>query len=215
MKRTFSKVLMTLTLVTAPFAASSSAQVGAHPEVLDPNLATPAELQGAGLDPGLAAILMAARPFSDMSSLDAFLANELSEEARHAIYPKLFLPINLNHTTAAEIGLVPGMGPRMTHEFEEYRPYRGLAEFHREIGKYVDDEELARLAQFVFVPLDPNRMTLDHFLTISGVNESDWEALASGRPYGSMEAVKEVLAKHRDAAHADRVARYFSLPTDD
>ena len=37
----------------------------------------------------------------------------------------------------------------MAHEFEEYRPYVALAQFRREIGKYVDDDELNRLARYV------------------------------------------------------------------
>ena len=41
----------------------------------------------------------------------------------------------------------------MLREFKEYRPYTALAQFHREIGKYVDEKELARLEQYVFVPV--------------------------------------------------------------
>ncbi len=37
----------------------------------------------------------------------------------------------------------------MLHEFKEYRPYKDLAQFRREVGKYVDDTELARLERFV------------------------------------------------------------------
>ena len=51
-----------------------------------------------------------------------------------------------------EILLIPGVGNRMLREFKEYRPYVALAQFHREIGKYVDATELARLEQYVFVP---------------------------------------------------------------
>jgi hypothetical protein len=40
----------------------------------------------------------------------------------------------------------------MLREFKEYRPYTSLAQFHREIGKYVNDTELARLEQYVSVP---------------------------------------------------------------
>jgi hypothetical protein len=39
----------------------------------------------------------------------------------------------------------------MRHEFEEYRPYRDLAQFRREIGKYVDDAEVARLEKYVTI----------------------------------------------------------------
>ena len=39
----------------------------------------------------------------------------------------------------------------MAHEFEEYRPYKSMAQWRREIGKYVDDDELARLERYVFL----------------------------------------------------------------
>ena len=37
----------------------------------------------------------------------------------------------------------------MQHEFEEYRPYTSMAQFRREIGKYVDEDEVERLARYV------------------------------------------------------------------
>ena len=43
------------------------------------------------------------------------------------------------------------MGDRMHHEFEEYRPYSAMAEFRREMGKYVDDGEVDRLSRYVEV----------------------------------------------------------------
>jgi DNA uptake protein ComE-like DNA-binding protein len=64
----------------------------------------------------------------------------------------VFVPINLNTATDEEIQMIPGVGTRMLREFKEYRPYTALAQFHREIGKYVDDKELARLEQYVMVP---------------------------------------------------------------
>jgi hypothetical protein len=44
---------------------------------------------------------------------------------------------------------IPGMTARMVHEFEEYRPYTSLQQFRREIGKYVDENEVARLESYV------------------------------------------------------------------
>lgn len=41
------------------------------------------------------------------------------------------------------------MGQRMLREFKEYRPYKALAQFRREIGKYVDAREVARLERYV------------------------------------------------------------------
>jgi hypothetical protein len=37
------------------------------------------------------------------------------------------------------------MGKRMLHEFKEYRPYKTIEQFRKEIGKYVDQKEVARL----------------------------------------------------------------------
>ena len=59
------------------------------------------------------------------------------------------MPIDLNEATSEEIGLIPSVGRRMTHEFEEYRPYEAMSQFRREIGKCVDDDEVARLARYV------------------------------------------------------------------
>ena len=39
----------------------------------------------------------------------------------------------------------------MAHEFEEYRPYKNLSQFRKEIGKYVDDKELMRLERLVYL----------------------------------------------------------------
>jgi len=39
----------------------------------------------------------------------------------------------------------------MRHEFEEYRPYTSIEQFRREIGKYVDKAEVARLEKYVMI----------------------------------------------------------------
>ena len=59
--------------------------------------------------------------------------------------------IDLNTATDAEILAIPGMGPRMLHEFKEYRPYTSMDQFRREIGKYVDKAEVARFEKYVYI----------------------------------------------------------------
>ena len=39
----------------------------------------------------------------------------------------------------------------MLHEFKEYRPYGGMEQFRREIGKYVDADEVARLERYMTI----------------------------------------------------------------
>jgi predicted DNA-binding helix-hairpin-helix protein len=189
-----------------------TAQVGANSGVLNPNLASPEEMSAVpGLDAASIERVLAARPFPDMASFDAILAESLDLESRKAIYAGLFLPIDLNSATTDEIGLVPGVGRRMTHEFEEYRPYRGLAEFHREIGKYVDDEEVARLAQYVFVPMDLNQADREAILSIPGIDAELWTMVESGRPFASLDGFEVALSGQSSAAEARRVLRYLTL----
>ena len=92
---------------------------------------------------------MAGRPYSDMTKVDAVLAKSLTEEQRDSVYARVWMPIDLNKASAAEILLIPGVGPRMRREFEEYRPYTSIEQFRREIGKYVDKDEVARLERYV------------------------------------------------------------------
>jgi DNA uptake protein ComE-like DNA-binding protein len=59
--------------------------------------------------------------------------------------------ININTATDAQILAIPGVGPRMLREFKEYRPYTSIEQFRREIGKYVDKAEVARLEQYIYI----------------------------------------------------------------
>lgn len=72
-----------------------------------------------------------------------------AETARLAQYG--FIPINLNTATDEDILSIPGLGPRMLREFKEYRPYRTIEQFRKEIGKYVGAKEVARLERYVTI----------------------------------------------------------------
>jgi DNA uptake protein ComE-like DNA-binding protein len=138
-------------LLSALCVAISSAVAAAEPATrLNPNTATEAELQALPqLDAAVAAHILASRPFESIGDFDEALSDHLDEDAREALYEFLFVPISLNTASRDDIMLVPGMSARMAYEFEEYRPYDSLAQFDREIGKYVDDEEVARLRSYV------------------------------------------------------------------
>lgn len=127
-----------------PMAADATA-------LLDPNEVEGVALAGAGLTQEQVDAVLAARPFADMTELDALLAESIDGAAREDLYEHIWIPIDLNTASREEILLIPGVGERMAHEFEEYRPYRAIEEFRREIGKYVDEEEVARLERYVAI----------------------------------------------------------------
>ena len=135
---------------SAARAAGTTSAAGA---MVDPDAASREQLLAvSGMTPAAADALIAGRPYADMVAVDKALAKSLtSADARKTVYAKLWKPIDLNTAKKEEILLIPGVGPRMQHEFEEYRPYKDIAQFRREIGKYVDKTEVARLEQYVAV----------------------------------------------------------------
>ena len=99
----------------------------------------------------------------------------------------------------------------MLHEFEEYRPYIALLQFHREIGKYVDDEELARLAQYVYVRIDLNSASQAEILSIPGVGPRMQHEFEEYRPYTAMAQFSREIGKYVDDEEVTRLARYVEV----
>lgn len=127
--------------------APAAAEAGA---VIDANTATEAQLaEVEGMTPELAAAIVAGQPYADVTAFDAKLRESLSETAAAELRTRVFVPVNLNTASEDAIRLIPGMTPKMEHEFMEYRPYEDMAEFDREIGKYVDAAEVARFRNYV------------------------------------------------------------------
>ncbi len=128
-------------------AAPMSALAGG---ILDANSASKEELASlAELNETLVETILANRPYATIGALNELLSQSLDAEAREALYGKLFVPLKLNSASDSDIQLIPGVGKKMAHEFEEYRPYTSMEQFRREIGKYVDEQEVARLEQYV------------------------------------------------------------------
>jgi len=119
--------------------------------MMDPNTASTADLTVAGVPSAAATALAAGRPYKSMADVDKVLATSLSEQQRDSVYTRIWIPIDLNTATDAEILVIPGVGPRMLREFKEYRPWTSIEQFRREIGKYVDKAELARLEKYVAI----------------------------------------------------------------
>jgi DNA uptake protein ComE-like DNA-binding protein len=139
-----------LLATTLLLAQPATAQVGRNDGLIDPNLASVETLTRLPeVDAEVAAAIVKARPIRSALALDAALAPVLEAAERQALYARLFRQIDLNAASEEEILLIPGMSKRMAHEFEEYRPYRSLEQFRREIGKYVDAAEVARLESYV------------------------------------------------------------------
>jgi radical SAM superfamily enzyme with C-terminal helix-hairpin-helix motif len=196
------------------FPMGGSAQVGANVgQLLDPNRATAAELAALpGLNAEIADAIVNGRPWLVMTRLDAMLGQRgLTEAQRETLYGRLWDPLNLNATTEAEILLIPQAGERVAHEFEEYAPYANLAVFTREMSKYWDATEVARLQQYVFVPINLNTATAADILTIPGSGQRVVREFMEYRPYTSMEQFRREMLKYWDEAEVARLEQFVTL----
>ena len=136
----------------APTAVETTETTEAAVEaaVLDAGTATVEQLAAVeGVSEELAAAIVAGQPYASVTDLNAKLLETLSAEEAAAVLESVFVPVNLNTASKEELRLIPGMTDKMEHEFEEYRPYADMSEFDREIGKYVDEAEVARFRNYV------------------------------------------------------------------
>lgn len=104
--------------------------------------------------------------------------------------------LNLNSATREAFLTIPNVGDRMVREFFEYRPYVSIRQFRREIGKYVDEEQVAAYEQYVYVPVDPNESDAETLQQLPGVDATEAEELTAGRPYASKDAFLEKLGTY-------------------
>ena len=130
--------------------APETTAVLADGEVGNPNTMTAEQLvQIDGVSAELAETIVAGQPYDTAVSFNETLLGSVSEEEAAALREILFVPVNLNTASEDDIALIPGMTDRMRGEFLEYRPYGDINDFNREIGKYVDRDEVERFRKYV------------------------------------------------------------------
>jgi DNA uptake protein ComE-like DNA-binding protein len=91
------------------------------------------------------------RPWKSWAQFDKEIGKYVGADATAKLAQYCFIPVNLNTATDADILSIPGAGPRMVREFKEYRPWKSLAQFDKEIGKYVGAKETERLKRYVVI----------------------------------------------------------------
>jgi radical SAM superfamily enzyme with C-terminal helix-hairpin-helix motif len=84
----------------------------------------------------------------------------------------------------------------MIREFQEYRPYISIQQFRKEIGKYVDDSQLAEYEKYVYVPISYNVSDSATLQQIPGLDATEAEALIAARPFGTQDDFLTKLSEY-------------------
>lgn len=194
--------------------APLQAQVGKSVGLLDANRATEAELMTVPhMTAALAKAIIEKRTFANVTELAAVLSPTVTAAQLPEVYAKLFVHLNLNTATDDEIRSIPAANTRQVlREFKEYRPYKTLADFHREMRKYWDETEVSRLEQYVFVPIKLNTATDDEILSIPAARPTQiLREFKEYRPYADIEKFRREMGKYFDAKEVKRLERYITL----
>jgi DNA uptake protein ComE-like DNA-binding protein len=188
------------------------AQVGKG--LIDPNVASEKELLSLPhMSPAIVKAMMAQRPFAGIVEWNTFLLGQkLTPEQTAEVYRRAFVHVNLNTGTPEEILLIPGAGKRMAREFAEYRPWRNWAHFDKEIGKYVNQDEVNRLKQYVFIPVNLNTATDDDILSIPGAGQRMVREFKEYRPWKTKGQFEKEIGKYVDQKEVARLWRYVVIP---
>jgi DNA uptake protein ComE-like DNA-binding protein len=120
--------------------------------------------------------------------------------------------LNVDTATEEELRTIPGVGDRMVREFQEYRPYKSILVFRKEIGKYVDAAQVAEFEKHIFVPVSPNDADADTLQQLPGVTPAIAAELIAGRPYAANADFLTKLASLVTAEDAQSAGTYLAQP---
>ena len=175
--------------------------------VLNANLATESELVKLDLSPDIVSLIMSNRPFLSINDFNKVLDDYNKEE----LFKKIFVPLNLNTANESDFHMIPGVGKKMAHEFVEYRPYSSIEVFKREIGKYVDDSEVIRYLNYVFVPVELNTSRESDINNLPGVGDKMAHEFIEYRPYKNINHFRREIGKYVDKKELMRLERFVYL----
>lgn len=184
---------LTLALSMAACAPSAAAPTVPAVSTLAPTLTTASTAQ---VEPTLAATVVTTAVSTTPEATAKVIATKL----------------NLNTASDDAFLTVPGVGNRMLREFKEYRPYTTILQFRREIGKYVDEAQVAAYEQYVFVPVDVNAADAATLMQLPGVDETIADALIAARPFADHDAFLTTLSTHVSADQLAAASAYLVTP---
>ena len=189
----------------------SHGQVG-QSQLVNPDLASEKDLLALPhMSAAVVKSILEQRPFLKMADLHALLSKTLSKEQLAELYGKMFVQINVNTASDEEVLMIPGAGSRMTREFRDKRPYKTLAQFRNEIGKSADPKEVARLEQYVFVPINLNSASDDDILSVPGAGRRMVREFKEYRPWTTFEQFRKEIGKYVDKKEVARLEKYVTL----
>jgi hypothetical protein len=202
----------------AASTGSASAQLGQQRGLAEPNVsADTVLLKLPGMNAGALEALKGAKPLLSIVVVDSILgAKGISKPQRTDLYGKMFVHVDVNRGSDAELMLIPGMDAKKLAAIKAGRPWKNFETFRTEVGKASTPAEAARIEQYVFIPIELNTFTdaiMDTFASI-GVGTPRWKReFAEYRPWTSMAQFDREIGKYvrGNPTEVQRLKRYVII----
>ena len=199
-------------------ATASEAQLGRQQGLVEPNVAADsAMLALPHMNAALVETLKSARPILSATTLDSIAAAaSLNKAQRTELYGKMFVHVDLNRGTDAELALIPGVDAAKVKAIKAGRPWQSFEQFRAAMAKTATPAEVARIEQYLFIPIELNTWTdpiMDSFASIN-VGTPRWKReFAEYRPWVSMEQFDREISKYLRSRPQElkRLARYVYI----
>ena len=196
----------------------AGAQLGRQQGLVEPNVAADSTMAALPhMNAAIAQTLREAKPILSVVTLDSLLASKsLTKAQRAELFGKMFVHVDVNRGTDAELLLIPGVDATKLKAIKAGRPYTTFAQFQTALGKSMNAAEVARIEQYVFIPIELNTFTteiMDSFASI-GVGTRQWKReFAEYRPWTSMEQFDREISKYlrNRPQELKRLARYVII----
>jgi DNA uptake protein ComE-like DNA-binding protein len=172
-----------------------------------------------GVSSDIAGALASGDPYADEAAFLDALASKISPE-QTALAPQYmastagtsasWIRFDLNKAANEQFSTIPGVGDRMLKEFAEYKPYSSILVYRQEIGKYVDEAQVAAWEKYLFVTVDPNNADADTLAQLPGISEEEANALIAARPYADNATFETALADYVSPDQAALIGAYLT-----
>jgi hypothetical protein len=203
---------------TVALSSSASAQLGRQQGLVEPNVATDsAMLAVPHMNSALVEALKDARPILSATVLDSIIGSKaITKPQRTETYARMFVHVDINRGTDAEFLLIPGVDAATLNVIKAGRPWKTFADVHAALGKTRNATEVARIEQYLFIPIDLNTWTeeiMDSFASI-GVGTRQWKReFKEYQPWTSMEQFEREIGKYLRSRPSElkRLERYVII----
>jgi hypothetical protein len=207
------RVFTAATALCLGLTIPGAAQLGRQQGLADPNVTHDTVLlKLPGITPAIVQSLKDARPILSIVALDSILAaSSLTEVQRAALYPKLFVHVDINRGSDAELRLIPGLGAAHLTAIKAGRPWKTFDALRTPLGA-----DAVRIEQYLFIPVELNTFTddiMDTFASI-GVGTRRWKhEFAEYRPWKTMEQFDREIGKYvrGNPKELQRLKRYVII----